>query len=112
MIIHGSILNLIKSLNNFEISQQYEINFGISSLCLRSNSDIYKVLIYNYNNNAFNLVGIIELFDNYYKSIYNRYLSKKTFDQYLFDKKINANIINQKHNLMSLPKIYIWDIYI
>ena len=112
MIIHGSILNLIKSLNNFEISQQYEINFGISSLCLRTNSDIYKVLIYNYNNNAFNLVGIIELFDNYWKNIYNRYLSKKTFDQYLFDKKINANIINQKHNLMSSQNIHMGYIYL
>ena len=111
-IIHVSILNLIKSLTNCEISTDYEINFGISSLCLRSKNDIYKVLIYTYNNNMFNLLGIIDLFDNYWNNIYNRYLSKKTFEQYLIEKKINANIINQKHNLISSKYIHMGYIYL
>ena len=112
MIIHSSILNLIKSLTNCEFSSQYEINFGISSLCLRLKEDLNKVLIYNYNNNVFNLIGIIELFGDYWINIYNKYLSKKTFEQYLFIKKINANIINQKHNLIASDKIHMGYIYL
>ena len=112
MIIHESILNLIKSLKNFEISSQYEINFGVSTLCLRVKEDKFKVLIYNYSNNAFNLLGIIELFNDYWNNIYNRYLSKKTFEQFLLEKKINANIINQKHNLISSDDIHMGYVYL
>ena len=69
------------------MNTEYEIKFGKQSLCLRFNKDKNKIYIYNYSNNTFNLSGIIDLFADACDYIYNKHLSKKTFLQYLSEKK-------------------------
>ena len=101
VIIHESILNLIKSFTYTGVSLEYEINFGKSSLCLRWIHDNNKIYIYNYNNHSFNLSGVIELYGDAWKDIYDRHLSKKMFSQYLTEKQINLNILKQKQDLLS-----------
>ena len=76
VIIHESIYNLIKQLWNIAINSDYEINFGKTSLYLRLKYD-NKIYIYNYNNGSFNICGIIELFADAWKYIYDKYLLKK-----------------------------------
>ena len=111
-IIHESILNLIKSFTNSYVESEYEINFGKLSLCLRWKYDPNKIYIYNYNNHLFNLTGIIELFADAWKYIYDKHISKKSFVQYLTEKQININIINQKQNLTSTGNKFLGYIYL
>ena len=63
--------------------------------------DLIKIYCYTYQNNSLNLPGIIELLADIWKDIYDRHLSKKPFIQYLNEKKINLNILNQKQQLLS-----------
>ena len=101
IIIHESILNLLKQYSNSSINTEYEINFGKSSLCIRWIYDPNKIYFYNYNNQSYNLIGIIEFFENIWKYIYEKHFSNKLFLQYLKEKQINLNLINQKQNLIS-----------
>ena len=100
-IIHESILSLIKTISNCIINSEYEISFGKSSLCLRLKNQLCKIYFYNYNNNSFNITGVIELFQDFWKPIYQKHFSKISFKNYLINKKINLNIINKKQNLFS-----------
>ena len=101
LLIHDSILSLLKDFTNIEYNINYEISFGKSSACLRLNYILNKIYIYNYNNDAFNISCIIHLFDDYWKNIYEQFFSKMDIYQYLVVKQINGNIINQKQNLFS-----------
>ena len=83
------------------MNTEYEIKFGKQSICIRLNKDKNKIYINNYSNNTFNLPGIIDLFVDACDYIYNKHLSQKTFLQYLSEKKININLINQKQELFS-----------
>ena len=112
MIIHESIFNLIKYFYNCSIIPQYEITFGLKTLCLRRKDELNKIFIYQYQNDIFILSGIFELFKDYWINIFNRHLSLKSFEQYLLDKKINANIKNQKHNLISSVNVHMGYIYL
>ena len=111
-IIHESILNIIKSFINIYIESDYEISFGQLSLCLRWKYDPQKIYIYNYNNHSFNLSGIIELFADAWKYIYDKHISKKSFVQYLTEKQINLNILNQRQNLTSTGNKFLGYIYL
>ena len=83
------------------MNTEYEIKFVKQSICIRLNKDKNKIYINNYSNNTFNLPGIIDLFVDACDYIYNKHLSQKTFLQYLSEKKININLINQKQELFS-----------
>ena len=74
----------------------YEIKFGKQFIFIRLNKDKNKIYINNYSDNTFNLPGNIDLFVDACDYIYNKHLSQKTFLQYLSEKKININLINQK----------------
>ena len=112
VIIHQSLLNLLKNYSNNNNYFEYEINFGKLSLCIRLKSDLNKIYIYSYNKNSFKISGIIELFDDAWKNIYDRHLSKKVFNQYLKDKQINLNLINQKQKLLSSGNAHLGYIYL
>ena len=112
VIINGSILNLLKQFGLSNINVEYQINFGKSSLCLRTKYDSNKTYIYNYNNTSFNIIGIIDVFADVWETIYNRYLSQKLFSQYLIEKNINLNIFNKKQNLLSSGQKHLGYIYL
>ena len=101
IIIHESILNLLKQYSNNYINPEYEINYGKSSLCIRWIYDPNKIYFYNYINQSYNLIGIFEFFENIWKYIYEKRFSKNLFSQYLMEKQINLNIINQQQNFFS-----------
>ena len=111
-IISKLILDLFNYLTNCSINSQYEINFGKCSLCLRSYNDLNKIYIYSYDENSFNLYGIIDLFDDVWGKIYDRYLSKTNFSCFLYNKKINECIKNQKQNLISTGNRHLGYIYL
>ena len=112
VIINDKLKYLILQYSNSSISPDYEINFGLSSLYIRWKLDPNKIYCYTYQNNSFNLLGIIELFADIFKEIYDRHLSKKPFNQYLNEKKINLNIFNQKQELFSSGKKLLGHIYL
>ena len=106
LLIHGSIINLLKDFANIQLNTNNEISFGISSLFLRSNYILNKIYIYNYDNDAFNITCIIHLFDDHWKPIYDKYFSKIDIYQYFANKQINLNMINQKQNLFSTLNVH------
>ena len=111
-IIHKSILNLLKNFSSIDIQDQYEINFGKSSLCIRAKNDLNKIYIYELNNNSFYLLGIIDLFADAWKSIYDRHLSKKHLRQFFTEKNIDLNVTNRKQNYLSSGSKLLGYIYI
>ena len=102
-IIQKSLLNKLESFRNNIYNAEYEISFGKSCLCIRWIYDPLKIYFYNYddNSNSFNLLGIFELFLDFWRDIYNRHFTKKSFVQYLTEKVINFGLINQKQNYIS-----------
>ena len=114
VIIQESLLNSLKKFMKIEANSEYEINFGKASLCLRWNFDHDKIYIYNYNNNSKNMIitGIIEVFGDIWKEIFDRHLSKNTFTEYLTGKNINLNLIKQKQNLLSKGNKHLGYIYL
>ena len=112
LIIHELIIKLLKQFVFIEMNTEYEIKFGKQSLCIRLNKDKNKIYIYNYSNNTFNLSGIIDLFADACDYIYNKHLSKKTFLQYLSEKKINISLIDQKQELFSSGNVRLGYIYL
>ena len=81
VIINDKLKNLILQYSNSGISSEYEISFGKSCLCIRWIYDPLKIYFYNYddNSNSFNLLGIFELFLDFWRDIYNRHFTKKSF---------------------------------
>jgi ubiquitin carboxyl-terminal hydrolase 2/21 len=67
---------------------------------------------YQYLNKSFQIYGMIELFADEWKYIYNKHFSKKTFAQYLTEKNINLGLIGQKQSLLSSGKKYLGNIYL
>ena len=67
---------------------------------------------YQYLNKSFQIYGMIELFADEWKYIFNKHFSKKTFSQYLTEKKINLDQIGQKQILLSSMKQYLGNIYL
>ena len=114
VIIHESLLNSLKKCMNVEANSEYEINFGKTSLCLRWNIDHDKIYIYNYNNNSKNMIitGIMELFADAWKYIYDKHLANNTFIQYLTGKNINLNLTKKKQNLFSTGNKHLGYIYL
>ena len=112
VIINDKLKNLIWQCSNNTISSDYKISFGLSSLYIRGNHDLNKIYCYNYQNNSFNLLGIIELLADIFKDIFDRHLSKKPFIQYLTEKQINLNKLNQKQQLYSSGKKLLGYIYL
>jgi len=113
VIINDKLRNLIENFSNSAISPDYEISFGISALYIRLKNDLNKIYYYNYNNNSFNLSGIIEvLIPELWKDIYDRHLSKKSFIQFLNEKQINLNMKNQKQEIFSSRKRHLGYIYL
>jgi len=112
VIINDKLKNLILQYSNSGISSEYEISFGISELYIRLKYDLNKIYCYNYQNNSFNLSGIIELLADIFKEIYDKHLSKKPFTQYLNEKQINLGISNQKQELFSSGKKLLGYIYL
>ena len=112
-IIHKSIINLVQNLikKHFDDSY-YNLQIGISSLFLKSKYEATKIYIYKYNNNLFNIIGVIDLFNDSWNAIYNRHLSKKTFEEYLIRKKIDINKKNQKQNLFDSSNKLLGYIYL
>ena len=112
-ILNESIFRLLKQINSvIEIKDDYNINFGKLSLCLRNKYDLNKMYIYQYINKSFQISGMIELFADEWKYIYNKHFSKKTFAQYLTEKNINLDQIGQKQILLSSMKQYLGNIYL
>ena len=113
VVIHKSIINLIQNLiMNFFSDSYYEMQIGISSLFLKSTIDTKKIYVYSYSNNLFNIIGIIEFFNEIWNDIYSKYLSKISFAQYLIRKKIDVNKKNQKQNLLNSESKLLGYIYL
>ena len=114
VIIHESLLNSLKKFMNVEANSEYAINFGKTSLCLRSNNDYNKIYIYNYNKSSKNMTitGVIELFADAWKYIYDKHLANNTFIQYLTGKNIDLNIAKKKQNLFSTGNKHLGYIYL
>ena len=87
IIVHESIINLLKYFTNISICLKYEIYVGKSSLCLKSNDNPNIINIYDNINKIFNLVGIFELFENDWESIYQNYLKNFSLLHFLEKKK-------------------------
>ena len=113
VIIHKSIIKQIVNLimNSFDDSY-YNMQIGISSLFLKSTYDTKKIYIYQYNNNLFNIIGVIDFFNDIWEGIYNKYLSKKTLKDFFYLKKIDINKKNQKQNLLNSKNILLGFIYL
>jgi len=94
------------------IGSEYEISFGKSMLCFRLNYDLNRMYFYKYSNESFKISGIIELFADEWKYIFDKYLSKITFYQYLTKKNINLNIINKNQILLSTGNKHLGYIYL
>ena len=114
VIIHESLLNSLKKFMKAEANSEYQINFGKTSLCLRRNNDYNKIYIYNYNNSSKNMIvtGVIELFRDAWKDIFDKFLSKNTFIQYLTEQNINFNQIKERQNLLSTSNKHLGYIYL
>ena len=114
VVIHKSIIKLIQNLiMNFFSDSDYEMQIGISSLFLKSTFDTQKIYVYSYNNNLFNFKGVIEVnHQEIWGGIYNKYLSKITFENYLNTKKIDINKKNQKQKLLNSENKLIGFIYL
>ena len=112
VIIHELIFNLLKELVNNIVDSEYEISFGKSMLCFRLNYDLNRMYFYKYSNESFKISGIIELFADVWKYIFDKYLSKITFYQYLTKKNINLNIINKNQILLSTGNKHLGYIYL
>ena len=113
MIIHKSIIKQVENLiMNYFDDSYYNIQIGISSLFLKSTYDTKKIYIYKYNNNLFNIIGVIDLFNDIWEDIYNKYLSKITLEEYLNLKKIDINKKNQKQNLLNSENKLLGYIYL
>ena len=113
VIIHKSIIKRIVNLimNSFDDSY-YNMQIGISSLFLKSTYDTKKIYIYQYNNNLFNIIGVIDLFNDIWKDIYHKYLSKITLEEYLNLKKIDINKKNQKQKILNWANKLLGYIYL
>ena len=112
-ILNESIFNLLSQISsNIKIKDDYDINFGKLSLCLRNKYDLNKMYFYQYINNSFQISGMIELFADEWKYIYNKHFSKKTFAQYLTEKNINLGLIGQKQSLLSTGNKLLGYIYL
>ena len=105
IIVHESIINLLKYFTNISICLKYEIYVGKSSLCLKSNDNPNIIYIYDNIYKIFNLVGIFELFENEWESIYQNYLKNFSLLHFLENKNINIDLIKQKQNLFENNKI-------
>ena len=113
VVVHKSIIDLLQNLNmSYFIAQSYELKIGVSSLCVRGTYDTKKIFIYHCNHRLFNILGVIEVFDEIWDNIYSRYLSKMTFEEYLKKKKIDINTKNKKQNLLSSNKSHLGYIYL
>ena len=113
VILNESIFNLLSQISsNIKIKDDYDINFGKLSLCLRNKIDLNKMYFYQYINKSFQISGMIELFADEWKYIYNKHFSKKTFAQYLTEKNINIGLIGQKQSLLSTANKLLGYIYL
>ena len=113
VIMHKLIIKQIVNLiMNFFDDSYYNIQIGISSLFLKSTYDTKKIYIYKYNNNLFNIMAVFDFFNDIWKDIYNKYLSKITLEEYLNLKKIDINKKNQKQKILNSMGVLLGYIYL
>ena len=60
----------------------------------------------------FNIIGVIDFFNDIWEDIYNKYLSKKTLKDFFYLKKIDINKKNQKQNLLNSKGVLLGFIYL
>ena len=98
--------SLFEKLKNFIINKsevnnnqfEYNIFIGNKTIYLQSNANpqYYYVYIYDDKENKYILLAFIFIKNiQIFKDIFNKYLINKTFDQYISEKKIDKNKLNQ-----------------
>jgi hypothetical protein len=105
-IVHTSLFDILKKftahvnvINNDQLG--YKIIYSKSTLYLQSKeTNIFYVYIYN--NKSYILLAFIKFqSDLIFQGILNQYLKEKSFIQYLLEKKIDINNLNQKMQIKS-----------
>ena len=106
-LINESLFNLIKQYipNINEHQLKYKVIFGYSTLYFLSQNESNIIYVYAYIydniNKKFSLFAICILKDStIIKGIFDKYLNKMAFKDYLIIKNLKLNLLNQKQNII------------
>ena len=115
-IINESLYNMIINFAGNSFNSKHHITLYKSNLYLQlteNNKTIKKIIfVYEYNNIYVNLLGFIKFIGNYFERIYKKYFSKMNLRDYLLEKKVDLNLINQKQILISSKEENLGYIYL